>query len=303
MARRDNARSRRGLDAELAQLLADPDSVGYKPLQARPPKPPRARRTRRARAVGMPSPVFMLLLALTAVGAVLAATQPYDSRVARIGVFVFILAGWLVSVCLHEFMHAYVAYRGGDDNVVGADYLRLNPFRYVHPLLSIALPLIWIAYGGIGLPGGAVLIHRHRLRTRLWTSAVSAAGPLVNIVVAGVALALVHSLSSQGLNHRGFALYAALGWFAWLQISVSILNLIPIPGLDGWGIIEPWMSEETARSVDRIRPFGLLIVVAFLWVPRVSDQFSNAVAHVATWLGEPGWLPFYGQELFKFWHR
>ena len=292
---------RRDLDAELAQLLNDPDSIERRPLRARPPKPPRKRRTR-AQVVRLPSPVFLALVAVTAAGAALAATAPASSRWARVGVFVFILAGWLVSVCLHEFAHAYVAYRGGDDSVVGADYLRLNPFKYTHPLLSIGLPLLWIAYGGIGLPGGAVLIHQHRLRSRTWASAVSAAGPAVNLVVALISLGALRLLDgSSFIGEHGFPLYAAIGWFAWLQVSVLILNLLPIPGLDGWGIIEPWLSPEVDHTVEKIKPFGILIVVLILWIPSFSAGFSNLTSHVAAALGEPDGLPGFGAEFFKFW--
>ena len=292
----------RGLDAELAQLLEDPESIGFRRLRSRAPR--RSRRVRRQRTWSprLPSPVFLALVALTVAGGALAAYAPLDSRLARVGVFVFIVAGWLVSVCLHEFAHAYVALRGGDHAVVEAGYLRLNPFKYVHPLLSIGLPLVWIAYGGIGLPGGAVLIHQHRLRSRAWASAVSAAGPATNVALALLSLGALRLFEAQP-GSAGFALYAAIGWFAWLQVSVAILNLLPIPGLDGWGIIEPWVSAETARSMDKIKPFGLLILVALLWTPRLSGAFGDLVDVVARALGEPGWLPWFGAELFKFWTR
>lgn len=291
-------RSRRGLDAEFLQLVRDPDSIGYKPLPARRVKKPRRPRTRRTQT---PSPVFLGLVAATVAAGALAALAPFGSVAAGIGVFVFILAGWLVSICLHEFAHAYVAYRGGDHSVVGANYLRLNPFRYVHPLLSIGLPLLWIAYGGIGLPGGAVMIHQHQLRSRAWASAVSAVGPLVNLIVAGAALASLRLIPYA--HPQGFELYAAISWFAWLQVSVVVLNLIPIPGLDGWGILEPWMSSETVRSVARIKPFGILIVVGLLWIPAINSDFSTVVDHLATWLGDPAGLPWFGSEFFKFWKR
>jgi len=246
--------------------------------------------------------VFLGLVVLTAAGGVLAAETPLGSVASGVGVFVLILAGWLVSVCLHEFAHAYVAYRGGDDGVVGADYLRLNPFRYVHPLLSVVLPLVWIAFGGIGLPGGAVLVHHHRLRSRTWVSAVSAAGPTVNVVVALASVASLRLFDGSALDGvHGTALHAAIGWFAWLQVSVAILNLLPIPGLDGWGIIEPWLAPATVRTADKIRPFGLLILVVLLWTPSISAGFSELVDRVATAIGVPEWLPWLGSQLFRFW--
>ncbi len=76
--------------------------------------------------------------------------------------FVFILSGWVVSVCLHEFAHAIVAYVGGDKSVASSGYLTLDPLKYAHPLLSVVIPAVFIALGGFALPGGAVLINTRR---------------------------------------------------------------------------------------------------------------------------------------------
>ena len=72
---------------------------------------------------------------------------------------VFVISGWIVSVCLHEFGHALAAYRGGDLAVRSAGYLTLNPLKYTHPALSIVMPVVFIMLGGIGLPGGGVYQH------------------------------------------------------------------------------------------------------------------------------------------------
>src|SRR5947208_4740913 len=92
---------------------------------------------RPARRAVHPSPLFLIVLAVTAVGGMLAWLPGGSARLADIGVFLFVLGGWVVSVCLHEFAHAYTAYRAGDRSVEAAGYLTLNPFRYAHPVLSI----------------------------------------------------------------------------------------------------------------------------------------------------------------------
>jgi Zn-dependent protease len=294
------------LDAELAQLLSDPDSIGHRTVksrwgrtaQKRSPRVVRARTARRR----LPSPIFLGLVLLTAAGATLAALAPFSSTLAGVGVFVFILAGWLVSVCLHEFAHAYVAHRGGDDSIEGADYLRLNPFKYVHPLLSIVLPLLWIAVGGIGLPGGAVMVHRHRLRSRAWASAVSAAGPLTNLLIAGIALASLQLLEpAPTVSGHTWALQAAIGWFAWLQVAVGVLNLLPIPALDGWGIIEPWVSPSAAHTADKIKPFGFFVLFALLWSRPIADAFSRVIDAIVDPLGDHGLILYVGSQMFRFW--
>jgi len=130
----------------------------------------------------------------------------------------------------------------------------------------------------------------------------AAAGPAVNLVVALISLGALRVMDGSSLiGEHGFPLYAAIGWFAWLQVSVLILNLLPIPGLDGWGIIEPWLSDEVDQTVQKIKPFGILIVVAILWIPSFSAGFGNLTTHVASALGEPDGLSWFGAELFKFW--
>src|SRR6185436_1918276 len=97
--------------------------------------------------------------------------------------FLIVLLGWLFSLCLHEFSHALVAYHGGDYTVKEKEYLTFNLLKYTHPLYSILLPLVMLALGGIGLPGGAVYIEKWRLRSVKWETAVSLAGPASNVVV------------------------------------------------------------------------------------------------------------------------
>src|SRR6266511_4202103 len=84
----------------------------------------------------------------------------------RVDAFLFVVSGWLVSLCLHEYAHALLAYRAGDVGVAERGYLTLNPLKYSHPVLSIVLPLLALVLGGIGLPGGAVWVDRHYVRSR-----------------------------------------------------------------------------------------------------------------------------------------
>ena len=83
-----------------------------------------------------------------------------------LSVAAFVCIGWNISVCLHEFGHAIVAYWGGDTSVKDKGYLTLNPLKYTDINLSLTLPLISVLMGGIPLPGAAVYINHHRLRNR-----------------------------------------------------------------------------------------------------------------------------------------
>ena len=117
------------------------------------------------------SPLFLGLVGATVLGGVLACTGSHAAQIG--GVVLIVLGGWATSLCLHEFGHAITAYRGGDRAVRAKGYLSLDPRHYTDPVLSIVLPLIFVAIGGIPLPGGAVWINHHALRDRRVESMVS----------------------------------------------------------------------------------------------------------------------------------
>ena len=106
--------------------------------------------------------------------------------------FIFVIAGWLVSLCLHEFGHAYTAWRFGDHDVEVRGYLTLNPLKYSQPAAVARTAALFIALGGIGLPGGAVYV-RTSWMTKRQRTLVSLAGPFTNLVLAIVLLALTGS--------------------------------------------------------------------------------------------------------------
>ena len=130
-------------------------------------------------ATRLPSVNFLMLcLLFSGIGAAL-----WHKLVeGQAAVLVFVLTGWIVSLCLHEFGHAVTAYKAGDTSIPATGYLTLDPLNYTDPFLSILLPVIYIAIGGFGLPGGAVWINHAAIRSAWWDSAVSAAGPFANVL-------------------------------------------------------------------------------------------------------------------------
>lgn len=263
-----------------------PRPAASTPADAPSPRSPRARIPRG------PSPIFLGLVALTAVSG-----WALWSGIGSSGVvaFVFVAAFWVVTLCLHEFAHAFVAYRNGDESVVYRGYLTLDPLRYTHVLFSIVMPLLFLLLGGIGLPGGAVFIDRNALRTRFARSATSAAGPLTNVVIAvllGVAIALRS-------DERSF--WAALGFLLFLQVTAAVLNILPVPGLDGFGVLEPYLPRTWLAGAARIAPFAIIGLFVLLWIPAVNAAFFNGIFGLVRLLGVPSLLVSRGYDLFQFW--
>ena len=259
--------------------------------------------------------MFGGLLALTGLGAALAwqaggnIDEAYGvglgavdrPRLAFAGTFLFVLAGWVVSLCLHEFGHAFAAYRGGDHTVAQKGYLTLDPRKYVDPGLSLVLPILMVLIGGLGLPGGAVWINNGLLRSPKTRSIVSLAGPFANLVC-GVVLCIpfrVGLLSvDRNFDHYYFA--CAVAFLAVLQFVAMFLNLLPIPGLDGFGAIEPYLSHKTLARIAPIRQYSFLILFLVIFRARGLTNFlwekASSMTHL---LGVPRALWVIGHELFK----
>ncbi|MDG4796450.1 site-2 protease family protein [Micromonospora sp. WMMD1082] len=247
------------------------------------------------RAAFRPSPVFGALVALLVTSAVL--TWHGIGNV-RLTVFGFVVSGWLVSLCLHEYAHAVVAYRSGDRGVAHRGYLTLNPLKYSHPLLSIALPVAVVLLGGIGLPGGAVWVDRHMIPGRLRHTLVSLAGPATNVLFALVLVAVLR-LGAPGGGPVEF--WAAVALLAFLQVTASLLNLLPVPGLDGGNMVQPWLNPQYRRMYDLFAPYGFILLFALLWNPTIGGWFFDTVFAIGNVLGLPPWLYATGLELIRFW--
>lgn len=193
--------------------------------------------------------------------------------------FAFIIGGWLISLCLHEFGHAVTAFWGGDESVENKGYLTLNPLKYTHPIISIVIPLVMLLMGGIAFPGGAVYINIHALRKPRYRSLVSAAGPLANLIcLLLLALPFGNLPFNYIFSKAPVEFLSAVGLLALLQMVALFINLLPIPGLDGFGILESFLPREWQEFARPIRSFGFLIVFILLSANSpLSDFFWNNV--------------------------
>ena len=195
------------------------------------------------------------------------------------GLALLIIGGWIASVCIHEFAHAIVAYWGGDRSVKDKGYLTFNPLKYTHPIFSIFLPLVMLMLGGLGLPGGAVYIRHDKLYSRMWASAVSAAGPLATGLL-GIVMSIPFWFGASPDNGNWF--WLGLAFLVALQISAFFFNLLPIPPLDGFGIIEPWLSPDLATHIKPpLQRFGSVLLFVLILLPGPYRAFVSSIDRVS----------------------
>jgi Zn-dependent protease len=191
-----------------------------------------------------------------------------------------VLIGWILSVVLHEFAHGLVGYLGGDYTIKERGGLTLNPLQYVDPLMSLILPAIFLLMGGIPLPGGATYIRRDLLRSKLWNSLVSAAGPAMNLL-------LFVLLSIPLLPQLGWVDYQkpAAEWenaqvfvaaMAFLQGLAVLFNIVPVPPLDGFGIISPFLPPDVRQRLTT-PPWNFALFFGYFLLLSSPNRFSHSM--------------------------
>ncbi len=211
-----------------------------------------------------------------------------------------VIVGWVFGVCLHEFGHAATAYLGGDTSEGTISYLSFNPLKYLHPVLSVLLPVLFIVLGGLPLPGGAVYLRRDLVRSRGWQSAISLAGPAMSLLF-GLVLALPFLFAGDAF-YIHLALVNALALLIFLQIGSVLFNLLPIPPLDGFGVISPWLPRDVRQMAAVFFNYGILLIfVLFYAIPQLSELFFLTVFRVMVPLRIDPAAAIQGLSTFRFW--
>ena len=211
--------------------------------------------------------------------------------------FVFVMAGFVLALCLHEFAHARLGQSAGDAATPTAGYLTLNPRRFGEPIPKLVLPVLLTILSGVGLPGGYGPVDAKRVPDRMQQMRLAAAGPVMSLAILLV-LALLYGLTGADSN----ALSAVLAVSALFQSTALVINLLPIPGLDGYGLVSPWLPEIWRTIGDRIaRHAGLVLVAIFLF----SEIFGRVVFRISFPLtGLLGFAPqdvVAGYRLIRLW--
>ncbi len=168
----------------------------------------------------------------------------------------------VISITLHEMMHAFVSHWLGDTTARDAGRVSLNPLRHVDPFATILLPMITVFLFGVPLLAAKpVPFNPLRLRYgEFGVALVGIAGPLTNLSLAIFAGAFGYLL--QG--NIGVNLLDALGVFIAINVSLFVFNMIPIPPLDGSKVLFALLPAGPASYAVMVflERYGIILIFA-----------------------------------------
>ena len=197
-----------------------------------------------------------------------------SAQIVHIGIVLGVI---LLSMTLHEAMHAFMGYFLGDDTAKAQGRLTLNPIKHIDPFMTILLPVILALTPGAPIFGGAkpVPFNPNRVRYGDWGAAlVAIAGPLTNFVIAFLAFGigvLSGVITSQGVEAT------LVGQIIMLTMSVNlgffVFNMLPIPPLDGSRVLYAFAPETVRRGMEMIERYGVMVIFAIVLIasPVISQ--------------------------------
>ncbi|HEY7452101.1 MAG TPA: site-2 protease family protein [Candidatus Limnocylindria bacterium] len=176
-----------------------------------------------------------------------------------ISVLVGIVVGMLAGITFHEFSHALVADRLGDHQPRALGRVSLNPLRHLDPLGTALLVLVGIGWGK------PVPVRINALQNgRGGMALVSLAGPLANVVVA-LALAAAYRFADIAVGMP--LVLDALYWATYINLLLALLNVIPIPPLDGSGVLLAVVPPRWEYTIRRYQAYGIILLLILLIMP------------------------------------
>ncbi len=187
---------------------------------------------------------------------------------------VILLIVLVVSIVLHEMMHAYASYWLGDDTAKLDGRTSLNPLRHIDPFFTIILPAITLLFFGFPmLAAKPVPFNPNRVKYEEFGAAlIGFAGPLTNLILAILA-ATVFNLAGGSFGGAGYQFLIA---FIEVNVLLFVFNMIPLPPLDGSRVLYAFAPEAVQNVMAQMEQFGIFIIFALIIaVPGFITLLTN----------------------------
>jgi Zn-dependent protease len=185
---------------------------------------------------------------------------------------IYILASFVIATTIHEFMHAYTAWRLGDSTARDLGRITLNPAAHFDPFGFFGMVMISLGYSFIGW-GKPVPVNPNRLNGLLGKGIdgrkrafglIALAGPISNVVQGGVA-ALALRLADRANFDLG-SVGTFLGWYVFVNVLLAAFNMIPVPPLDGHKILTAILPNFWYSVLAPMERYGFMILFGLFFV-------------------------------------
>lgn len=194
----------------------------------------------------------------------------------------------LFAITVHEVAHGWVAKKLGDPTAMMLGRLTLNPIKHIDPIGTIVVPVALLLLGGFifGWAKPVPVTWENLKNPKRDMALVAIAGPLANLMMA-ILWALVMKL--------GFVLGGSFDFLVWpliymggagitINIVLMLLNLLPIPPLDGGRVLAGILPGPWAWKLSRIEPYGFMIIVALLMTGMLGKILGPPLQLLQGWL-------------------
>ncbi|GAB6034339.1 site-2 protease family protein [Galenea microaerophila] len=185
----------------------------------------------------------------------------------------------IFAITVHEVAHGWVADKLGDHTARMLGRLTLNPIKHIDPIGTIVVPLILLVLGGV-IFGWAKPVpinprnFKHPTKDMAW---VAIAGPMSNLLMAtgwAILIKVGYGLTSSLPEIGNFLVYSGLAGVS-INLILFVLNLLPIPPLDGSRVVSAFLPPKWAYEYNRIEPYGFFILLGMLFLGLLGPLLSG----------------------------
>jgi Zn-dependent protease len=201
------------------------------------------------------------------------------------------IAVLLFAVSFHESAHGWVAMKCGDNTARDLGRITLNPLKHLDPIGSVLFPLV-LAFSGLPVFGWArpVPVSLRGVRNpRRANLLISAAGPLSNALLAvfsAIAVLAIRALSPGAVRGSVFVpLFIVAAMSLIVNVSLAVFNFVPIPPLDGFGVVESFAPASLLPATMWLRRYGFIVLLIAIYLNVLRPVFAFFLTPVYAFLG------------------
>jgi len=193
----------------------------------------------------------------------------------------------ILSLSVHEFAHAWSAWKLGDNTAERQGRLTLNPMAHIDPIGTLLLPLLGLPFGWAKPVPTNPRNYTRKISMRTGSAIVASAGPLSNVVLAVLSAVLLGVMLRIGRGGTD-ALVQMFLMLVVMNVSLALFNILPLPPLDGHYLVDALVRGSAARHWETFKGYAPIILLVIIAAPQIAHVsiLSAPIMAVAQWLLE-----------------